>query len=71
VEPGLDAVFKVIRETESYRLGPGVTKTINFLDFHEGPIDQGSSGFTHDGALVYRVNFSDGTRAHILTVINT
>ena len=71
VTPGLTAVFKVIRESENYRVGPGISKTVNFLDFYAGPIDQGSSGFTHDGVLAYRVNFTDGTRAIVLTVINT
>ena len=71
VTPGLNSVFKIARVSEFYDVA-GSAKQINFIDFHAGAIDQGASGFTHDGTVAYRVNFTiDGTRALILTTIDT
>ncbi len=66
-------VFKIVRESEFFDTGSGPPKKIQFLGgmqhgsilFFPGTIEQGVSGFTHDGgtpsrsSLAYRLVFED------------
>lgn len=71
----LGAIVKVAKVGESFPIG-GVNKSIASIDFIPGSSAQGNGGFVHEigaygqiAAIVYVLQFSDNTRAVILTTI--